>query len=536
MDSVASGASTHTVSPVGNGVYLISTRLTYVHVPISSLVHVVLCSPAYLSHVFSRYWCPAASVSNKAHLCRAGYYGDAAGQTSDTCSSPCPAGFFCPAGTATVGSTPSAACVDIASYCPLKSAAGLPVPAGYKALFDVNGRATDITPCDLGTWCVNGLQQQCPAGSYGASQGLQTASCSGTCSPGYFCPAGSKTAVEEECGSAAVRNGEDPTMYFCPVGSESPRKVQAGFYTACSDGSTKLCTPNRRVKELPCGSGFICANGHQRRAVEWDASLCTCTTDSTTGVDSCVPTDPSNTAGDILLDEQPEHTIPPWGTAAYLTWGRSVKATWFDTAGKEGSVNAFEIKNLRRYDLSVAAKAKTCTLLSSGTGPGGASLPRFALDGGSTAGTAALSKKEDQRVQYLLDFEDCLGWAFDLVATSNTTEVGTPKATSTCVFKIRVNNLNDRPFWGEAITGGDRYGRPTGGVAPSATARRSIPERSAANTAVGSALNAVDSDEGQEVRFKVVGGDGGTAFRINSCSGQLSVAPDAALDYNVQNM
>ena len=475
------------------------------------------------------YWCPEASVTDKAHKCRAGYFGDAEGQSSDTCVGECPAGYVCPAGTATVGVSPSAACIDKGNYCPKKSIEPLAVPAGHMTTLDSNGRAVSVEPCTVGTWCVNGVVAKCAAGKFGASTGLQTNECSGSCSSGYYCPIGSKSAVEEECGNLAVRAGENPVKYYCPAGVGTPIAVSTGYYTACADDSTTLCPPNRRTKQLPCQAGFLCAGGVQKRAVQWDPSICTCTRASD-GTDNCRATDPDTSDGDIILNEQPAQDIPPWGTKSHLTWGRSVKATWFDETGTEGAVTKFTIANLRRHDFSTAAAAKTCAL-GSGTS---ASLARFRLD-------PTLSGTDNQRVQYMLDFEDCMGWAFDLVAESGTTAgaAGATKATATCQFTFQVKNLNDMPYWGEAVQSGDRYGRAnTAGVLPFLAARRKVTERSPANTLVGAALAVVDPDDGQEVRFVIDGGDGKDMFRINSCSGQLYVAPTAAakggLDYKVQ--
>lgn len=40
-----------------------------------------------------------------------------------------------------------------------------------------------------GHYAVNGLLYVCPAGYYGATSGLYTATCSGLCKiPGYYCP------------------------------------------------------------------------------------------------------------------------------------------------------------------------------------------------------------------------------------------------------------------------------------------------------------------------------------------------------------
>ena len=428
-------------------------------------------------------------------------------------------------------STASIACVEEDEYCPVGSSVPLKVPSGSRHVRNADGRAYDTIPCDRGTWCINGDVQKCPAGNFGASKGLQTSDCSGACSAGYFCEEGSTRAVQAECGSRAALNGDDPTKYFCPRESAAPRLVKAGYYTACEDDTTTSCTQKRRVKELPCGAGYLCANGYQKRAVQWDASLCSCKM-AADGTESCAPSDQSTTDGDIMLDERPGHDMPPWGSLTYATWGRRLRASWFDPSGASGAVASFAITNLRRYDFSVAAEAKTCTLTTGST----ASLAQFRLDTTSPASTT------DQRLQYLLNFEDCFGWTFDLVAVSGSKVAptqGNSVPESTCTFRIRTKNLNDKPYWGEEVVDGDRYGRAKSsmkGAYPYLKLRREVEERSAPNVLVGAALKAVDPDEGQEVRFEIVGGNGKDVFRINTCSGQIFVGPLAKLDYRRQNI
>ena len=428
-------------------------------------------------------------------------------------------------------STASIACVEIDEYCPIGSSAPLKVPSGSRHVRNADGRAYDTTSCDRGTWCINGAVQKCPAGNFGASKGVQTSDCSGACSAGYFCEAGSTRAVQAECGSRAALSGDDPTKYFCPSGSAAPRLVKTGYYTACEDDSTTSCTQKRRVKELPCGVGYLCANGYQKRAVQWDASLCSCKM-AADGTESCAPSDQSSTDSDIVLDERPGHDMPPWGSLTYATWGRRLRASWFDPSGASGAVTSFAITNLRRYDFSTAAEAKTCTLTTGST----ASLPQFRLD------TTSPASATDQRLQYLLNFEDCFGWTFDLVAVSGSKVApaqGKSVPESTCTFRIRTKNLNDKPYWGEEVVDGDRYGRAKSsmkGAYPYLQLRREVEERSAPNVLVGAALKAVDPDEGQEVRFEIVGGNGKDVFRINTCSGQIFVGPLAKLDYHRQNV
>lgn len=77
--------------------------------------------------------------------CAAGYYGDAYGLTSPTCTAPCPLGYYC-------------------------------------------HQQSTLDTIKL-----------CPAGRYGNSTGLSDSSCSGSCNAGYYCPLGSVSAEEYPC-------------------------------------------------------------------------------------------------------------------------------------------------------------------------------------------------------------------------------------------------------------------------------------------------------------------------------------------------
>lgn len=48
-----------------------------------------------------------------------------------------------------------------------------------------------IKECNPGTYCLNGIVYDCPAGTYGDSYGLYSSKCSGLCRRGYYCPSGS---------------------------------------------------------------------------------------------------------------------------------------------------------------------------------------------------------------------------------------------------------------------------------------------------------------------------------------------------------
>jgi hypothetical protein len=138
----------------------------------------------------------------------------------------CPAGTFSPGGP---GSVACKACMAPAGYsCPVGSISevGLPCPAGT---YGFGGNST----------CV-----MCPGGTYGATSGVTNSSCTGSCSAGYMCPAGSTNST------AAV----------CPM----------GFYSLDGAAGCWQCLPGRFGSAVgltsgtcsgPCDPGSYCGLG-----------------------------------------------------------------------------------------------------------------------------------------------------------------------------------------------------------------------------------------------------------------------------------
>lgn len=60
---------------------------------------------------------------------------------------------------------------------------------------------------------MGGILQQCPSGRYGASEGMTSPQCTGECYAGFYCPSGSVSPTQFECGGPEV---------FCPSGSAWP--------------------------------------------------------------------------------------------------------------------------------------------------------------------------------------------------------------------------------------------------------------------------------------------------------------------------
>ncbi len=72
--------------------------------------------------------------------------------------------------------------------------------------------------------------------------------CTGKCTAGYYCNAGSESRIQNVCGGSDV---------YCPSGSSTPIKVQTGYY------STGGRWPSLRTGESNCTTGYWCTNGEQ---------------------------------------------------------------------------------------------------------------------------------------------------------------------------------------------------------------------------------------------------------------------------------
>lgn len=175
--------------------------------------------------------------------CPAGYYGDKRLETRATCSGACPPGFYCPL--ASWNST-ARGCRDATIFCPRGSAVPTPVWPGYYSVTSTNGVNLDgQRPCDLGSFCVDGKRFECPAGRYGDKTAETSPLCSGLCARGYYCPKGSLSSMQSECG------GDD---FICRTGSPKPQTVLQGYYTIGLTNST-------RFYQRLCEPGYFCRHG-----------------------------------------------------------------------------------------------------------------------------------------------------------------------------------------------------------------------------------------------------------------------------------
>ena len=106
---------------------------------------------------------------------------------------------------------------------------------------------------NCGNSLCDGSQHDCPAGRYGLS-GLSSPTCSGECSPGFFCPQGSRWPTEQQCGGIG---------FYCPAGSGKRLNASANQYTYCPVTSSQgpKCPTTTREALQECPAGYFCDGG-----------------------------------------------------------------------------------------------------------------------------------------------------------------------------------------------------------------------------------------------------------------------------------
>lgn len=214
-------------------------------------------------------------VGGRKYECPPGTYGGADGLAAPACSGLCEQGHYCPSASV---SGRAQLCGGATVYCPVGSATPLPVQEGYfTAGGEVASRSTQEI-CPPGWWCRGGVKRRCAAGVYGAAEGMSSPACGapcpfgsycainstqpvlcpggrygrgrmtnedcdGICEAGFYCPPGSYSPTQNECG------GED---VYCPPGSAAPVPVSSGHYSTGGTVTTRFAQqPCRPTNALP---------------------------------------------------------------------------------------------------------------------------------------------------------------------------------------------------------------------------------------------------------------------------------------------
>jgi hypothetical protein len=84
-------------------------------------------------------------------------------------------------------------------YCPLGTSIPLTVLPGYYTTGNNATTRSGQVICPMGSYCMNGKRYSCPGGRYGDQEGLFSANCTGICSRGFYCPAGSTSSRKFPC-------------------------------------------------------------------------------------------------------------------------------------------------------------------------------------------------------------------------------------------------------------------------------------------------------------------------------------------------
>ena len=194
------------------------------------------------------HYCPMNSHNGTHHRCPAGRYGSVTGLYDRVCENNCAAGYYCPEGSTSpfqkecgeyileIEPTLSVdkfrlRTLSNAYFCPEGSPLPLPAPPGY---FTVNGTSSTrsaIEECVPGTYCIEGIIRDCPAGRYGDSYKIFSPDCTGPCRKGYYCPVGSTSSIEIPCPQGTYGDKEGLTTAECSGNCQNPH--------ACLPGSVK---------------------------------------------------------------------------------------------------------------------------------------------------------------------------------------------------------------------------------------------------------------------------------------------------------
>jgi hypothetical protein len=194
------------------------------------------------------HYCPQNSHNGTQHRCPAGRYGSVTGLYNRVCENNCAAGYYCPEGSTSpfekecgeyvleIDSTLSLDAFELrtrsnAYFCPVGSPRPLPAPPGYFTKNGSSATRSELQECEAGTYCLEGIVRDCPAGRYGDSNKLFDPACTGPCRTGYYCPMGSTSSIEVPCPQGTYGDQEGLISAKCSGNCQNPH--------ACLPGSVK---------------------------------------------------------------------------------------------------------------------------------------------------------------------------------------------------------------------------------------------------------------------------------------------------------
>ncbi|MGH0162299.1 UNVERIFIED_CONTAM: hypothetical protein FKN15_067495 [Acipenser sinensis] len=214
---------------------------------------------------FAGHYCPRGTMFPTQHKCAAGTWSDQTNLVSASECSPCPRGWYCLTG------------------------AGLP-----------SGRCSSGHYCPEGYYCPWGTAVRCPAGTYGAKEGLQRErDCSvcpaGAADPGWpcargkFCPAGTMKEMNCPGGTYTRQQGaaslneclKCPAGFYCPEETSDPLPCPRGTFNPLQGQDDamdcRLCYAGKACSQMAlpqpdvdCMEGYHCSGSN----ISAPAGLC----------------------------------------------------------------------------------------------------------------------------------------------------------------------------------------------------------------------------------------------------------------------
>lgn len=186
-------------------------------------------------------YCPAGSATPKS--CPVGYYSNSAGATNESSCIPCDPGYFC-AGSNSVNASEEC---SPGYYC--TGGSGIPTQYGAEAGYYTSSGAFNQSPCPPSTFQPASLADGCL-----------------DCTQGYYCN-GTATTDPIIC----------PQGSYCPLKSDGPTPCPAGTYQVDEgDHDVSLCdsctvgkaceTDGLIAPNVNCDAGHYCSNGSNTRA------------------------------------------------------------------------------------------------------------------------------------------------------------------------------------------------------------------------------------------------------------------------------
>ena len=277
--------------------------------------------------------------------CPAGTFGAVTGLATSLCSGYCPIGQYSTSGAAACAPCPVGRYGDVvgltSALCAGPCVAAVAVSGAGSGCDSAGATAPTGSICRTGTYSSGssgGSCVPCPAGRYGNTLGLTTASCTGACAAvaGSFCGAGATAATGDVCppgqysdvaavsactpcpagvyggsGGQTSSNCTDscvaPAGSYCPPGATSPTGLVCPKGSYSTGGASGLCTP--------CPAGRF--GGRTNLTSANCSGACAVGSDSYAGAEVCV--------------------VCPFGTTTGNTTGQNSSACSGRCTAKAGS-------------------------------------------------------------------------------------------------------------------------------------------------------------------------------------------------------